>query len=155
MTQLNSQQLAFILDIKKEDARAKIVRAFEKSKGIDLREGVDMKTASRTAKGKINDEYPQFIKIELLAAGLNIPDLQKMVDDICENYLKRPATRKFILADYPEKHIKKCESEGKEFPVKIGWPPALKSMLSESSVSEIHNFWKSFKTADMMPRFKL
>jgi hypothetical protein len=34
MNHLNAQQLAFILDIKKEDARAKMCNAWEKSKGI-------------------------------------------------------------------------------------------------------------------------
>lgn len=155
MTQLNSQQLAFILDIKKEDARAKMVRAYEKSKGIELRDNIEVATANWSEKGKVKDEHPAFMKIEILAAGLNIPDLQKMVDDICLNYLNRPASKKYILVDYPEKWIKKCETEGKEFPVRINIPPALKSMLPDETVNTIHNYWKGFRTHDLQPRFRI
>lgn len=155
MNALNAQQLAFILDIKKEDARARMARAWEKSKGIQTDHTGHVTTFKRTATKKISDPYPIFMNIDLLASGLNIPNLQDMVNDIELNYLNRPASKKYILVDYPEKFIKKCENEGKEFPVKIDIPPALKSMLPDHTKEKIYNYWAGFKTQDQKPRFKV
>lgn len=154
MKEINAQQLAFILDIKKEDARAKMVRAIEKSKGIELRYD-EVATARRNVKNKIEDNHPQFISISVLSEFGNLPTLQEMINDIQLNYLNRPASKKYILVDYPEKFIKKCEKEGKDFPVKIDIPPALKSMLPDETKKRIYQYWTAFKTADFKPRFKV
>lgn len=159
MNQLNAQQLAFILDIKKEDARAKMCNAWEKYKGITKdRDSLGFEKvhgATRSVTKKIEDDYPQAMPIEVIASGLILPTLQEMVNDIVSNYLNRPASKKYILVDYPEKFIKKCENEGKEFPVKIDIPAALKSMLPDETKLKIYGYWKDFKTYDQKPRFKV
>ena len=96
MNFLNKNQLAFILDIKAKDARAKMCHAWAASKGIP-------NTAIRNKKEKIEDNYPDAMPIDLLAEHLNLPTLQSSVDDIQDNYLKRPASKKWILCDFPEK----------------------------------------------------
>jgi hypothetical protein len=131
---INAQQLAFVLDIKKEDARAKMCVAWSKSKNIE-------NTAHYDKNGKLKDDYPLAMDIEMLSKELNLPTLQEMVNDIESNYLNRPATRKWILCDYPEKQIKKCEDAGK--PHKVSIPPALKSMLSISDVELIKSEWRN------------
>lgn len=152
MNFLNAQQLAFILDIKKEDARAKMCAAWEKAHGIKRDSNAlgfeKVKDAKWNSKNKIEDPYPQAMPINIIAEGLNMPTLESMFLDIRENYLKRPASKRWILATYPEKVIKKAEEEGKKFPVKIAIPPALKSLLPTQAQRDIFNYWKSYKTAD-------
>lgn len=160
MNFLNAQQLAFILDIKKEDARAKMCAAWEKMKGIPRKTNSmkfdEVAGAKRNINKKIEDPYPQAMPISILADGLNIPTLEQMFVDIRENFLKRPSSKKWILADYPEKIIKKAEQDGKMFPVKIAIPPALKSLLPIDSQREIFNYWKGYRTADnITPRFTI
>lgn len=137
---LNAQQLAFILDIKKEDARAKMCHAWCSAKKIN-------NTAFRQGT-KIIDDYPQAMEVSMLSAELNLPTLQDAVNDITENYLNRPASKKWILCDYPEKQIKKLEDAGKTAPFKVSIPPALKSMLPSSQQEKIKNEWQTrFKIA--------
>jgi hypothetical protein len=133
---LNAQQLAFVLDIKKEEARIKMVNAWCKSKGIE-------NTLERNHDDKIrkeSDNYPLAMTIELLSKELNLPTLQQSVDDIEKNYLNRPATKKWILCDLPEKQIKKCTEDGK--PQKITIPAALKSMLPKEIKDTISKEWE-------------
>jgi hypothetical protein len=140
MNFLNSQQLAFILDIKKEDARAKMCFAWCADKGIQNR-------AIRNAKNKIIDDYPGAMPVEMLAVQLNLPTLQAMVDGIVTNYLIRPATRKWILSDYPEKMVKKAQDEG-ALP-KLAIPAGLRSMLPTAIVTQIYDHW-----LDRYPQFR-
>lgn len=157
MTSLNARQLAFLLDIKKEDARAKMCNAWEATHGISKLSDANGFDKTRGAnwndKGKIESQYPDYMPILILQQGLNIPQLQSMVDDIHLNYLNRPASKKYILVDFPEKFIKKCENDGKKFPVKIDIPPALKSMLPDHSIKSIYDYWRRFLTNDKQPRF--
>lgn len=134
MTFLNAQQLAFILDIKKEDARAKMCVAWAASKGEENK-------AARNAKGKIEDPYPVAMPVQMLAQFLNLPTLQESVNDITDNYLNRPASKKWILCDLPEKIIKKAEAEGDPNP-KFAIPPALRSMLPKSQQEIIFKEWE-------------
>lgn len=145
MTYLNAQQLAFILDIKKEDARARMCNAWCKAKGIpNDSDNEGPKVAGATwEKKKLIDSYPQAMPVEMLSEQLNLPTLQVMIDDIRNNYLKRPATRKYILADFPEKQIQLAEKAGKQAPYKIAVPPALKSFLNQESLRTIENEWRS------------
>lgn len=151
MTFLNAQQLAFILDIKKEDARAKMCNAWEKEKGIPMDkdgDGPKLRGAKRK-KNKIEDEYPQSMSIKILSAHLNLPHLQSVVDDITSNYLTRKATKKYILYDYPEKKLKAAEADGKGYPVRIDLNPALKSLLPKEVTEEIYRNWLgSFQYTD-------
>jgi hypothetical protein len=133
MKYINSKQLAYILDIKKEDARAKMCVAWSNSNGIT-------NTAERDKKGKIIDSFPLAMETEMLAKELNIPNLMQAIEDIRENYMKRPAYRKYILCDYPEKQIKKCEESGK--PLRITFPAGLRALLSDSDVNAIKGEWR-------------
>jgi hypothetical protein len=139
MTSLNSQQLAFILDIKKEDARAKMCVAWCKAKGIPNKAERDTKSDG-TRTGKVKDPYPAGMPIDLLAEHLNLPTLQQSVDDITTNFLTRPGSKKWILCDLPEKLKLKAQEEGK--PVKFAIPPALRSMLPDDQIEFIRNQWK-------------
>lgn len=137
MNYLNSQQLAFILDIKKEDARVKMVNAWCRSKAIT-------NTLIRNHTGKIDkdsDRYPLAMPVYLLSKELNLPTLQESVDDIVNNYLVRPASKKWILCDLPEKIIKKATEEGSDKP-KFAIPPALKSMLPTETQRIILAEWE-------------
>lgn len=148
MKSLNAQQLAFILDIKKEDARARMCNAWCKYKGIPnetLKEGhlqigqVAVPGAERPkGSAKVRDPYPNDMEIELLARELNLPNLQQMTDDIHENYLKRPASKRWILCDYPEKQLEKQTPKHR---IKI--PPALKSLLSDADIYTIKTEWRN------------
>lgn len=146
---LNSQQLAFILDIKDSDAREKMVLAHCKSKDIDppkRRKRSDFeepKTAQEKKKLReylAYSEYPIALSVDLLAEKLNLPTLQFMVDDIQANYLKRPAVKKWILCDYPEKQLEKVQMSGQIKSISI--PPALKSLLPKETKDAIHSEWK-------------
>lgn len=132
---INSQQLAFLLDIKKEDARAKMCFAWAKSKGIENTAYRDKKTK------KLKDDFPLAMEVEMLAKELNLPTLPDSIKDITDNFLKRSATKKWILCDYPEKEIKRLADAGK--PKRLRIPPALSSMLPPESVELIQNEWKS------------
>lgn len=136
MTTLNAQQLAFILDIKKDDARAKMLTAWEA-------EGNKIKCSWVTTKSgtrKLNEEidHPEALEIEMLARRLNIPTLQEMVNDIESNYTKRPAARKYILQDYPEKKIQ--NNNAPNFKLKL--PAGLRGLISADSRKEIYTAWK-------------
>jgi hypothetical protein len=136
MNYLNSQQLAFILDIKKEDARVKMVNAWCRSKGIPNK-------LERDGTGKIDkvtDNYPLGMPVDVLAKELNLPTLQDSVDDIVKNFLVRPASKKWILCDYPEKLIEKWSKSGD--PKTLSIPAALKSLLSKESREFIKEEWK-------------
>lgn len=141
MTHLNAQQLAFLLDIKKEDAKARMCNAWEKSQGIKKDpDDCAVVGGSRNEKKKIVSEYPELIQIDILAEHLNIPTLPQMVDDIVHNYLNRSASKKFILCDLPEKAIEKAKKDG--VPPKFAIPPALRSMLPHKTQIIIWNEWR-------------
>jgi hypothetical protein len=135
---LNAQQLAFILDIKKEDARVKMVHAWCKSKAINNTLVRDRDTGKII---KTTDDYPLAMPIELLSEQLNLPTLQSSVDDIETNYLNRAATKKWILCDYPEKQVAKCAEEGKLQRLSI--PAALHSLLPKETREIIAREWNA------------
>jgi hypothetical protein len=138
MKYLNAQQLAFILDIKKEDARIKMVNAWCRAKAINntlVRDSITGKIFKDT------DSYPLGMPVDLLSEQLNLPTLQQSIDDIQANYLNRPASKKWILCDLPEKQIKKCTEDGK--PQKISIPGALKSMLPKGIKEIISREWSA------------
>lgn len=134
MNELDAQQLGFILDIKKEDARAKMCVAWANSRGEQ-----NKATWNRTGT-KVDDPYPKTMPISLLAKELNLPTLQQSVDDIVNNYLMRPTTKKWILCDYPENEIRKSKEAGRRKAPKI--PPALRSMLPKETQETILNEWR-------------
>lgn len=139
ITTLNKTQLAFLLDLKLVDARKKMISAYCTWKRFDPK--VEYVTNPKTGTVKMHElvEYPVEMDIKMLAEYLNLPTLQAMVDDITYNYMKRSATKKYILSDFPEQEINKMKSEGKN--KKINIPPALKSMLLPETVKEIEIEW--------------
>lgn len=140
---INKTQLAFVLDIKIEDARAKMVAAYCKSKGIEpteTKQGPALTGAVRNVKGKIEDKYPQVMEIDMIARYGNLPDLPWACDDIENNYLRRPGSKRWILADYPEKQMTKQKAEGKPFRLKL--PPGVASMVKTSDQRLIEEEWR-------------
>jgi len=142
MKYLNSQQLAFILDIKKEDARAMMCNAWTRSEGVPKVGQLKEVPKTSRKKNKIEDPFPIAMDISILSKELNLPALQASCDDIENNYLTRNATKKFILWDFPEKAIKKFETDNKAKPYKLEIPPELKSMLPIETQTIIHKQWK-------------
>lgn len=148
MKYLNKRQLAFILDIKVGDARAMMCQAYQPE-----RNGVEVKGAEWSESGKnVEDNYPEAMPIELLSKKLNLPHLQTAADDIENNYLSRPASKKYILCDYPETLIRKAEEAGKQFPIPADIPPALRSMLPEASKKQIYDYWRKYVTNEIEPK---
>lgn len=142
MTFLNAKQLAFILDIEVQEAREKMVYVHCKDKGIDVprkRSKEDAEYISDKTWIKYT-EYPDTLPVALLAEKLNLPTLQNSVDDITSNYLLRPASKKYILCDYPEKKIKSLNELGRKAS-KISIPDALRSMLPNDVQKEILKQW--------------
>lgn len=130
---LSAQQLAFILDIKVQEAKDKIIYAYCKDKGWPV-------PLLKKENKKDRAEYPNQISIALLAKYHNLPTLQSMVDDINDNYLTRKASKKWILCDYPEKLIAKWVESGEKHRLTI--PPGLKSMLKNEDVIKIMDEWR-------------
>jgi hypothetical protein len=144
---LNSKQLAFILDIEVQEAREKMVYAHCKANGLSVpqrRKKEDLADAAdkKSKKDYINyAEYPIAVSIEILSDKLNIPTLQQSVNDIEANYLTRPASKKWILCDYPEKKIKSfAESGGRH---KLSLPGALASLLPKATQDVIMQEWRA------------
>lgn len=135
MTFLNAQQFAFILGIKKQDARAKMCFAHCSSKNETCKAFFD-----EDGKLQGHEQYPEALAISLLSERCNLPDLQTAVNDIKDNYLTRPASKKFILCDYPEKQIERMAENGEKKRIRI--PAALKSMLPLSTVRTIDDEWR-------------
>lgn len=139
---LNYKQLAFVLGITPIKALEKIIaiHCSIQNKGTprvcdkvsEYLFDIVIKNGKET---KVRNQFPEVMDIETLSEKLNLPCLQSSVDDICTNYLNRPASRKWILCDYPEKEL----VSKTRYEVKI--PPALKSMLPAEQVKEIEQIW--------------
>jgi hypothetical protein len=143
MKYLNKRQLAFILEIPVEDARAKMCVAWCKAEGIQ-------NAATYDGRNKIVDSYPEAMPIEVLSAGLNLPTLKESADDIEQNYLTRPATKKWILCDYPEKKIALAYKDERKPELSI--PSGLKSMLPDVVATKILDEWaKRYPFAKIKP----
>lgn len=134
MNTLNEQQLAFVLQVTKKEARAKMCHAWCKFHDIQ-------NEAYVTDKNKIHDEYPKTMPIGILSQGLNIPDLQQIVDDIELHYLDRPATKKWILCDYPENELRLKHNKGDKLSLNI--PSGLKQFLPDLTQETIKKEWRS------------
>lgn len=143
MQYLNKNQLAFLLDIKAEDARARMCAAWAKYKGIPEeydKSGSRVGKTARDDKKKVKDPYPLAMEIAVLSSFGGLPDLQFAVDDIQKNYLKRPGTRKYILSDYPDKELTKQHAAGKAYKLHI--PSFISAFLSKEDQDTIIGEWK-------------
>lgn len=134
MKNINAQQLALLLDIKVSDAKDKIVACIFKKNGEVI------PRMTKKQKKEFVKDYPGYLPVKDLSEHLGIPNLDVLIEDIHENFLKRNATKKYILSDHPEKHIKSCEKAGKLRDIKI--PPGLKSFLKQSDIDFIHQKWR-------------
>lgn len=142
MKYLNYKQLAFVLDIPPIKALEKIISIHCTMKNIDkprrcekVNEYLFDFAMKNGEKIKVRNNMPEVMDIETLSEKLNLPTLQASVDDICANYLNRPATKKWILCDYPEKQlVNKTKNQ-----IKI--PEALRSMLPTEQINEIQKVW--------------
>lgn len=139
MKYITAAQFAFVLDVTKDEARAKMCVAWSKAKGITNSATWEKKDIY--SKEKLVDPYPQAMEIAMLAEHLNIPTLIDSCNDIEQNYLKRPGSRKWILCDYPEKSIKKAADSGKNASLRI--PKALESMLPTGIKIQILDEWRA------------
>lgn len=145
MTSLTYKQLAFILDVKPVEALEMILSVYCKTKGKPLPAARDNATEylfnfDEKGRKKGRNDLPEALDIGLLSVHLNLPTLQQAVEDIEKNYLVRPATKKYILCDYPEKQIKSCRDNDK--PLKISFPSVLESLLPTSIVETIRKEWE-------------
>lgn len=143
MKYLNYKQLAFVLGIPPIKALEKIIAIHCGIKNLSTPEVCEKvseylhdRIIQNGKEVKLRNSMPEIMDIETLSEKLNLPTLQASVDDICANYLNRPASRKWILCDFPEKEL----VNKTRFKVKI--PPALKSMLPADQVREIEQIWQ-------------
>lgn len=145
MKHINYKQLAFVLDISPIEALEKIIAIHCKLN--DLAVPPHAKKVSEylhdiTVKGKkIRNKMPEVMEIETLSQHLGLPALDMAINDIRENYLARPATKKYILCDMPEKLIEKAKKEGKEITT-LTLPPDLRSLLKPSIIEKIATEWR-------------
>jgi hypothetical protein len=128
---LSYKQLAFILDIEPIEALKKIIYVHCKVRGIALPYSQE-KVKDYLYPGSV---LPDELDVGLLALHLNLPTLQQSVEDIKNNFLKRPATKKWILCDYPEKELKTKEKH------KVKIPPVLVSLLNKEDLNTISKEW--------------
>lgn len=128
---INKVQLGYVLQLNPEEARALMCRAWTREKNIK-------NEARHNAKGRVTDPYPEAMEISMIAKNTEHSQLQFAVDDIYFNYLKRPASRKYILCDYPEKEIAKI-LEGKK--KSITMPKGLKDILPDDTQQTIREEW--------------
>lgn len=136
MEKLNKSQLAWMLGIRPADARDRMVYAWCKSKGEEV---------SINYVNEFADGYPDEMDVEFLSKWLNVPNLKQAVDDIHNNYLKRNATRSFIL-NYPLKKINKAlddarKTESRPAHTSVSIPRVLASMLNDEVYNEIVREW--------------
>lgn len=138
MVKLDYKQLAFILGIEPKEALEKILYVHSKVTGKDpppRQESVKDYLFIEQKKKKVRTNLPESYDVGLLAVHLNLPTLQSSVEDIHNNYLKRAATKRYILLDFPEKELRiKLKHQ-----IKV--PPVLASLLSLEDVETIENEW--------------
>jgi len=98
------------------------------------------------------------IDAELFEKKTGIPVVFAL-KDLRENALKRPAFKKYLLNDYPEKMLNVARP-----PETVTLTPALRELLSDEVVSEIDRYWnknyykvkfsKWEKSVDYWPEFR-
>lgn len=131
MKEITANQLALLLDIKREDAVKKVVVALERESGF---EHYELKPATLSKY----DKNPS-ISISLASRYLGV-DLDSILQDIKKNYLKNPATGRWIY-DYPASKLKVDPKTGR-FPLTVSIPGTLKSLLTEEQIKEIISKWE-------------
>jgi hypothetical protein len=135
---IDYKQLAFILDIKPVEALEKIIYVDCKIKGTitprtcdTVKEYLFDKQKSKSVRNKT----PESLEVALLEQHLNLPTLSQAIQDIKNNYLVRPASKKWILFDYPEKELKT------KLATQVKIPSVLASLLKDEDVNFIEKEW--------------
>ncbi len=124
MKTIDSKQLAYVLGMTHKKAKVTMLRA-KNPNASEEQIAVDF-TVSDVLVADI-DEFEKATGIQLRAA----------VDDIVNNSLKRAASRKRILQDYP---LSKLKTE--KPPKQVRLPAELRSMLSKEDLDEIESYWR-------------
>lgn len=135
---IDYKQLAFILDIKPVEALEKIIYVNCKIKGTMTPRSCDTVKEylfDKQKKNSVRNHWPESLEVDLLAEHLNLPTLQQSIDDIKNNYLARPGTKRWILCDYPEKELKIKLKE------KVRIPAVPQTMLKPEDVETMQTEW--------------
>jgi hypothetical protein len=141
ITELSAAQLAVLLDIKPKDARNKMIFVYCKQHKKD------------PTGFSADRDTPSHLPISLLSEKLNLPNLQEMVNDVHENFFKRPATRHWIL-NYPGEKLSKLKEKGKEFPKTIQIPTSIKRLIKPEVHIEIVKAWEEhYSSTEYKGRF--
>jgi hypothetical protein len=131
MTHLTYKQLAFLLDITDLEAYEKFLAIDSSVTGKPTPSPCNTITRYRDQGYKAPE-----LSIDILSKKLNLPNIQDALIDISENYLKRPAAKKYILCDYPEKKLETLEKH------KVKIPSVLASLLKPETVAIIRKEWE-------------
>lgn len=127
------KQLAFLLDIEAVHALEKIIFAYcqENEKRLPPPKVISAKSPNPyTVSDYKKMDYPCEIDLLILQKHTGL-QLSAAIMDIQENYLKRSASKKWILCDFPEKQmITKRKDQ-----IKI--PSALASLLHPTVIETI------------------
>lgn len=128
---INYKQLAFILDIDPIDALKKIIFVHCKLTNKQI------PRSSNLIRDYVfkDSSWPSEMELCQLADHGNMPYLPMMVEQIQNKYLKNPASKKYILCDFPEKELTTKPKN------KIKIPVALASLLKEDDVNFIKSEW--------------
>ena len=132
------KQLAFLLDIEAVHAVEKIIFAYcqENEKVMPPPKRITKESPKPyTVTDYKKMDYPQEIDLLILQKHTGL-QLSGAIMDIQENYLKRAATRKYILCDYPEKEMLTNQKD------EIKLPTALASLLHPDTIATIKAEWK-------------
>jgi hypothetical protein len=137
---LSASQLAFITKEERvSDARKKMIFAWCKEKNLPVpaldKKYIDAEWEKKQMKNL--DTYPILMDIGMLSRQLDIPNLLTAAEDIKHNYLKRTATRQWII-EYPQDIINKKQC----IPERIIIPNPLRGLLSSETIAEVITIWK-------------
>jgi hypothetical protein len=135
---LNSKELAWLLDVKKSEAAAKIIYCHNKA-------------VDETGVGvKFSEEYDKKGKLVDLICRTSISNLEKYggltylrfaITDIQENFLTRSQTRGYIL-NYPQQKMNRKGKDG-SMPKSISIPSPLNNFLSTKTKQDIIEIWQT------------
>jgi len=138
---INAEILAYILDIKKEDANKKIVCYKERLAGNDELE-LDPNLIGKKADKKYTDN--ESCDVPGLSKYLNM-DLAFAMKNIHDTFMTSPTTKGFIL-NYPSSKLKPNAKTGR-MPGKISIPKVLRQLLSQEDKELIVRLWQDkYKT---------
>lgn len=150
---ISPQKLSVLLDIKKAEARLKIIYALEKKKGYVPAAAGSFDIKDEDNSGDVIDAKhtkDPVIDIKDMSEHMGI-DLSLYVKDIRDSYFVRSQTRGWIL-NYPESKMKLNKKD--EYPKSISIPAHIKCFLSKDTCDEIIAAWE-LKYAHWIKKFNV